>query len=128
MADYLDAPALIRKFRFYAFGGTAPDEICDALQTIPGADADVICTGGELLYAHFDLLDGAGRALTAEIYQHAVQQGWAGFCQGGRAANIVAAIDTMAHDGTDDFTAWPAPETVRRGGFDWRAAPQPELS
>lgn len=128
MADYLDAHALIRKVRLYAFGGQAPDEICDVLQTIPGSDADVICTAGELLYAYFDLLDGAGRTLTAEIYQHAIAQGWAGFCQGSRAADIVAAIDAMQNDGADDFTAWPAPDTVRRAGFDWRLAPPGELS
>lgn len=122
MAEYLPAGDLVKQIRAFAFGGDAPSEIADRLQSLPGVDADVICAAGELLYAHFDLLDVTGVGLVARIYEHAVQQGWVGYNQGDRSAEIVAHIDQHLADGAATSAAWPAPDLRLRDGYDWRLA------
>ncbi|MCC7097264.1 MAG: hypothetical protein IT472_08805 [Thermomonas sp.] len=126
MVDYVDAGELVRRIRAYAFGGHAPEDVADRLQTLPGVPADVICAAGELLYAHFDLLDDSGWMLVAEIYQHTIQQGWSGFNQGDRSAVILAQLSAVIADDHTDPDAWPAPHTGLRDGLDWRG-PQADM-
>lgn len=120
MAEYLAAAELVKQIRAFAFGGDAPAEIADRLQSLPGVDADVICAAGELLYAHYDLLDAAGVAIVARIYEHAIQQGWAGYNQGDRSADIVARVDQHLAGAGGETAAWPAPDTRLRDDYDWR--------
>ena len=40
MAEYLAAAELVKQIRAFAFGGDAPAEIADRLQSLPGVDAD----------------------------------------------------------------------------------------
>ena len=124
MVDYVDAGELTRRIRAFAFGGHAPEEIVDELQTIPGVAADVICQAGEILFAHLDLLDVDGFQLVGEIYQHALQQGWTGFNQGDRSEAIVA----LVRAGADMSDEWPAPHVALRDGHDWRVPDQVEVA
>lgn len=128
MVDYVsDVSVLLQGLRRFAFGGTAPNEIDDQLQRLPGADADVICTAAELLYAHYDLLNAEGRRVMAQLYNYAIQMRWSGFNQGTRSEEIVEYTERAIGDVDEAAPApeeWPIPDTARRSGIDWRT-PEP---
>lgn len=132
--DYVsDANELVRRLRAFAFGGAAPEALAERLQALPGVQADQICDGAEILYAHRDLLDPSGLRLAGELFSYALHQGWTTFNQGDRSARIVAlARRDLGETGGDvagEADEWPAPQIARRAdGADWRdtaAAAQP---
>lgn len=129
MVDYIgDAGELVRRIRMFSFGGHAPQEIAEKLQTIPGSDADILTNGAEILYAHKDLLDNDGLALMAQLYYYADQSKWSTFNKDGRSLAIVGLVRReLGENGfgvADAEAEWPEPETNRRDGQDWRE-PEP---
>jgi hypothetical protein len=129
--DYVsDAGELVRRLRAFAFGGNAPAEIEDRLQSLPGVAADQLCDGAELLYAHYELLNDDGKNLVGQIYNYADAQGWSTFNKNGRSAEIVSlARRDLGEKGRGvalKSAKYPEPETMRRkDNVDWRG-PQKE--
>lgn len=122
--DYVSDPSeLLKRFRKFAFGSTVPEGIADRLQSIPGTDADVICSAAEILYAHRDQLDDDGLRVMGELFNYGLNQHWSTFNQGDRSAQIVAATDKALGDARGKAPAdkdWPAPKVELREGVDWR--------
>lgn len=127
--EYENSPLELRRnFNRYAFAADTPPELADRLQQIPGVDADVFSEGGEILFAHYDLLSDAGKILLAQLTAYGVQHGWAALNRDGRWEKI---RDRARKDVGDDVEAlpdadMPEPQTTRRdGGIDWRNPPAP---
>ena len=117
-----DTMALVRRLNAYAYGPDCPEELASRLQSIPGVQADVITQGAQILYAHFDLLNGEGKEVMGLMFNYAVNQHWTAFNEQNGSAQIVALVE-----GTLDQADVPEPKTqYRQGGVDWREpAPAP---
>lgn len=124
-----DANELVRQLNAYAFADPAvPDTIRDRLQLLPGSQADKICDGAELLYAHRDLLGESGLTVMAQLFAYGSLQHWAAFNADGRCDKIVAGVRRDLGEAGDWPDAADDPEPItswREGGFDWKAPPPP---
>jgi len=119
-----DASELVRRFNTYVFGPDVPAEAKERLQTIPGSDADKIATGREILYAHYDLLNKAGKILTAQLAGYAVGQNWVTENANGRSEKIRDKVRRDIGEPGDWLPKEddPEPQTNRRdGGVNWKA-------
>lgn len=125
MVDYVsDTTILLKHFRAFAFSGDAPESIEDQLQRMPGTDADVICNGAEILYAHYPELNNAGKRVCAELFNYGLNQNWTSFNREDRSQKIVSYIGReLGDEGAiqpPSADEWPEPETNRNDGVDWR--------
>jgi hypothetical protein len=130
--DYIaDASDLLRKFRTWVYrDAQIPDDLRDRLQTIPGGDAEVITNAPEIMYAHYDQLDDAGKRIMGEIWVHGNEKLWTSFAGGpkgsyNRAEQIVEQVSRdLGDEGAIQprpLEEWPEPRVGRReDGIDWR--------
>lgn len=124
-----DPVILVQRFNAFAYSPTAPEELKNKLQTIPGSQADIVTQGLEILYAHFDLLDADGKAVLGVLSDYGVYAGWAAMNVDGRLEKIRDRVRADLGEDVEPLADenMPEPEArLRGGGVDWRFPPEAE--
>jgi hypothetical protein len=118
-----DPLKLMRALNAYAYAESTPPELAEKLQTIPGVDADRITAAREIMYAHFDVLDEAGKTVLGQLADYAVYSGWSSENTEGRCDKSRDAVrrDLGEEGDLGDPADDPAPRVgLREDGVDWR--------
>ena len=128
MVDFSTDPTqLVRLYNAFVYGPDAPPIAAERLQTIPGSSADLISQGREILYAHYDLLNDAGKTVLAQLSHYAVSQGWQGDNANSRCDNMLklARHDLGEIQTGPSYENTPDPRPgLRDDGVNWKEAAQ----
>ena len=128
MVDFVDDPLILeRDMNRFAFSGACSEELSNKLTSIPGSQADKINQGAKILYAHYDLLNDAGKRALGQILVYAMNKNWTVYVQETSAEKLVDFIsrdlgERGAVEAPSDLSEWPTPATEYRDGTDWRGS------
>jgi len=117
-----DVLALEQDMNAFAYSAACPEGLRQKIAAIPAAER--VNRGAQVLYAHYDLLDAAGKRACAQMFCYAANMGWAKFNEDHKSTDIVSRIELDLDGGdTGEDADWPVPQRgMRAGRADWRLA------
>lgn len=129
--DIITDGGALKKALFQYWKASCPAEMQDGLLAIilEPVDAETMTKAGPFLYAHYDLLDAAGKTLCGQFFKFADDSHWTTYNEQNRSADVVQAVrrDLGEKGKFPDPKDDPQPNVaLREDGVNWHpAAPEP---